>query len=294
MQPVSHGCRTGRVGIPPPEIQGQSAHSSTPCENSRWQAVDLTCDDGETERVIRTKLVRDESSAAMCVAEAIGHCTMDAVGLPVADAYAVQVSEEFAGQLEDQYDFEQVRSGPHWGTVLNTRAVNVELAPYLVEDLENPERLFTLYLADVLLGTPDRNTSGNVLFSSDAGRDGLTLIPIDQSDCFDHPRTLRDPENLEEARTETLADDPNGMGSALLDVGQEFLEEEFRRVRARRDDVLECVREPHGEWYDRSGVSRETVREFLAYRFEHLEELARMDHWREMIDFTGGADVLDL
>ena len=45
--------------------------------------------------------------------------------------------------------------------------------------------LFRLYLADVILGNPDRRTHGNVLLARNAeGSGDFDLIPIDQSDAF--------------------------------------------------------------------------------------------------------------
>lgn len=290
-----------RNAITPPDILAQHAHADRPIANSRWDAVDLACkanapdpaDEDDEEIIVRAKLVRSDDGAAMCVAEAIGHAVLETIGLQVADAFCVQVSADFALVLQEQYEFDVVHEGRHWGTrALLTDAVDAELDTSIVEDLARPEQLFTLYLGDVILANPDRDTAGNVLLTSNVSGGGLGLVPIDQSECFNHPRTIRDNDSLRRCRNETIAGDPPGMEPVLFDSGREMIEAELEAVTDRRDEIVECSREPHGEWYDRSGVSRDAVREFLDYRVANLETLAQMDHWRGISELDGGNHVL--
>ena len=56
----------------------------------------------------------------------------------------------------------------------------VEFSADLVGRLADPPDLFRLYLADVILGNPDRRTHGNVLLAkSNSDRRRFDLIPVD-------------------------------------------------------------------------------------------------------------------
>jgi hypothetical protein len=166
-------------------------------EKTRWSPVDLVCDmPGEPDTaVLRTKLVRDPRTAAVCVSEAVSIAVLRNLGFMVADPFSVSISSEFADSLSAQFEFEPpVMGGCHWGTVLITDAFEGELVADQVLALQNPEEAFVLYVADELLAHRDRakasgrSRHGNTLLRED-GR-GLHLLPIDQSDCFDHPSTI--------------------------------------------------------------------------------------------------------
>ena len=98
--------------------------------------------------------------------------------------------------------------------------------------------LLRLYLADVVLGNPDRRTHGNVLLAQSASDSRkFDLIPIDQSDAFLHPSTIGachdewldrasvDPTELEGFlqhrvdNLETLARKEHWLGVASVDTG---------------------------------------------------------------------------
>ena len=151
---------------------------------TRWKPVDLTCNVGGEEVTVRTKLARGPESLAVCIAEAVSHSLLAACGFRLAEAFFVEVGPEFAADLRAQYKFEDdVLEGRHWGTRYMQREVQeIELVPQIVDDLRRPEDLFGLYLADVVLGNPDRPTFGNVLLAHRHGGVTFDLLPIDQSE----------------------------------------------------------------------------------------------------------------
>ena len=265
---------------------------------TRWKPVDLVCLHGEEEVTVRTKLARDEQSTAVGVAEAVSHALLLANGFRMAEPFCVVVGEEFARDLTAQYRFEEpVRSGRHWGTRLMRHGVQeVEFAADMVGDLADPPDLFRLYLADVILGNPDRRTHGNVLLAhstSDPRR--FDLIPIDQSDAFLHPSTMIDSESLRAGFDDPRGKMLHGTESVLLDGGPILVETCFADAKGLKDLVGDFVDACPDEWVDRAGVDPTVLERFLEHRVDTLDTLARKDHWLGVASVnTGGQHVLTI
>lgn len=260
--------------------------------------MDLVCRHGDEELTVRTKLARDNLSTAVCIAEAVSHAFLLASGFRMAEPFCVVVGEQFARDLTAQYGFEKpVRPGRHWGTRLMRRGVQeVEFTAGLVEDLVDPPVLFRLYLADVILGNPDRRTQGNVLLAQsvmDARR--FDVIPIDQSDAFLHPSTLLDRERLRARFDDAGAKPLDGMERVLLEEGPGLVETCFGDSRGFKDRMDNFVAACHDEWLDRAGVDPEVLEGFLEHRVDALETLARKDHWLGLASVdAGGQHVFDI
>ena len=260
--------------------------------------MDLVCRHGEEEVTVRTKLARDRQSGAVSIAEAVSHALLLANGFRMPEPFCVVVGEQFARDLTAQYGFEDpIRPGRHWGTRLMRYGVQeVEFTADLVGALADPPALFRLYLADIVLGNPDRRTHGNVLLARSASHSGkFDLIPIDQSDAFLHPSTMIDPKRLRARRDEAGAKPLDGMESVLLDLGPSLVETCFAEARALKDHIGDLLDACHYEWLDRAAVDPATLGGFLDHRVDTLESLAQKDHWLGVASVdTGGQHVLTI
>ena len=281
----------------PSDVHAVRALSELPMK-TRWQPVDLLCRRGEEEVTVRTKLARDEESTAVCVAEAVSHALLVAHGFRVAEPFSVIVEEKFARDLTAQYGFEKrVRSGRHWGTRLMVHGVQeIEFTADLVDDLADPSDLFRLYLADVILGNPDRRTHGNVLLArSDSHAPRFDLIPIDQSDSFFHPSAMIQPGRFRNCFGEPKGQMLDGMERVLMERGPSLVEACFAEAKGLRDRVGDFVGACPDEWIDRAGADPTSLEEFLGHRIDTLETLARKDHWLEVASIDpGGQHALDI
>lgn len=274
---------------------GLRAKSSAPFK-SRWKPVDLTCTcDGE-EFTVRTKLGRDPESVAVSIAESVSHAFLEACGFRVADAYAVTVSQEFAEDLSAQYAFvPPVRAGRHWGTrYMQKEVLEVEFVPGLLQELSKPEETFLLYLADAVLANPDRRTHGNVLLARRANEARFDLLPIDQSDAFFHPGTMRAEADLRGRFDRLGAQWLDGTELAVFQGGTPVVESSFDRIGALRDRVSDFVSEASGEWLDEARVDPELLVEFLEHRIDNLEALVDRKHWMNLPLAGGGGHVITL
>lgn len=235
--------------MPPAEVDAVRAVSAQPMK-TRWMPVDLVCCLGEQELTIRAKLARNDESMAVCIAEAVSHAFLKACGFRMAEPYCVVIGHEFAQDLTTQCGFEEaIRPGRHWGTGIVRRAVAFDANA--LDALADPRALFYLYLADVILGNPDRSVPGNALLArqeSDPRR--LDVIPIDRSDAFFHPSSMLDARVLRAGfdlpRGQMLA----GTEGVLLDNGPILVETCFGEMGALRDRVADFVAAGHDEWYE--------------------------------------------
>ena len=211
----------------------------------------------------------------------------------MADAFCVVIGEEFARDLTAQYGFAKpVRPGRHWGTRLMRRGVQeVEFNADMVDELADPPDLFRLYLADVILGNPDRRTHGNVLLARNAaGAGGFDLIPIDQSDAFFHPSAMIHPGSLRGHFDDLGAEMLEGTERVLLEGGRSLVETCFAEASALEDDATEFLTACHDEWFDRAGVDPSLLEGFLVHRRRKLDALANMDHWLSLASFNSGGE----
>ncbi len=281
----------------PPDAEAVRALRERPLK-TRWKPVDLVCRHGEDEVTVRTKLARDRQSMAVCVAEAVSHALLAANGFRTAEPFCVVVGDEFARDLTAQYAFEEsVQAGRHWGTRLMRQGVQeIEFTADLVADLADPPELFRLYLADVILGNPDRRTHGNVLLGqSTLDSRKFDLIPIDQSDAFLHPSTLIDSQRLRERFDDSGAEPLDGMERVLLDGGPSLVETCFADAKGIKGSVGDFVDACHDEWLDRASVDPALLGEFLEHRVETLETLATKEHWLGLASVDkGGQHVLKI
>ena len=281
----------------PPDVYADRAVSVRPMR-TRWKPVDLVCRRGETEMTVRTKLARDAESTAVCVAEAVSHALLLTHGFRMAEPFCVVVGREFARDLTAHYGFKKpVRPGRHWGTRLMRRGVQeVEFSADLVGRLADPPGLFRLYLADVILGNPDRETHGNVLLAkSDSDRRRFDLIPIDQSDAFLHPSAMIQPQRFRARFDEPKGQMLDGTESVLLDRGPTLVEACFARAKGLRDRAGRFVGACHDEWLNRAGADPSVLEQFIEHRVDTLEILARKDHWLDLASInSGGKRVLDI
>ena len=281
----------------PPDVEAVRAVSERPMK-TRWKPVDLVCRHGKEEVTVRTKLARDEESTAVSVAEAVSHALLLGNGFRMAEPFCVVVGEQFARDLSAQYGFAApVRSGRHWGTRLMRHGVQeVEFTAELVDDLADPPALFRLYLADVVLGNPDRQTHGNVLLAhSTSDPRKFDLIPIDQSDAFLHPSTMIDPHRLRGSFNDSGAKPLDGMERVLLEGGPSLVETCFADAKALGDRLGGFLDACPGEWLDRASVDPAVLEGFLEHRVETLETLAQKDHWLGLASVdTGGQHVLKI
>ena len=281
----------------PPDAEAVRAVSKRPMK-TRWKPVDLVCRHGEEEVTVRTKLARDQQSAAVCVAEAVSHAFLLANGFRMAEPFCVVVGKPFARDLTAQYGFEDpVQPGRHWGTRLMRHGVQeVEFIAELVSDLADPPALLRLYLADVVLGNPDRQTHGNVLLAQSASDSRkFDLIPIDQSDAFLHPSTMIDSHRLRARFSEAAAKPLDGMESVLLDGGPSLVETCFATAKGFKNRMDDFVGACHDEWLDRASVDPTELEGFLEHRVDTLETLARKEHWLGVASVdTGGQHVFKI
>jgi hypothetical protein len=257
---------------------------------SRWTPVDLTCVDADArEVIIRTKLVRDPDSAAMCVSEAVAHRILACVGLRTADAFAVIIGGELAAGLTTQFNFDPpVQTGRHWGTKFLTAASETTVHPSDYHNLNLESDIFLLYLVDVLTAYEDRQTHGNVLFVPAADVKRLDILPIDQSDCFGHPDVLRHADRLTGIRDRSFGKAFDGMDQLAARMGRKGIDAALERISAATACLMSAVEVPPDEWYGRAAIDPSVLRDFIAYRLKRLEELGRLSHWREIADIASG------
>jgi hypothetical protein len=171
----------------------------------------------------------------------------------------------------------------------------IEFVAELIDDLARSAELFYLYLADVVLGNPDRKTHGNVLLAHRKSSTKFDLLPIDQSEAFFHPRNMLDETSLRTRFDDSGAEILPGMESVLLDGGKALVEEGFARILACKDNVGDFLDAAVPEWYEGAPVERALLGEFLEYRFENLNTLARKDYWLGLSDFGGdGVQIIGL
>lgn len=281
----------------PPDVEALLAVSERPLK-TRWKPVDLVCRHGEEDVTVRTKLARDQQSGAVSIAESVSHALLLACGFRMAEPFCVVVGEQFARDLTAQYGFEDpVRPGRHWGTrLMRHRVHEVEFTANLVGNLAEPPALFRLYLADVVLGNPDRRTQGNVLLARSASHSGkLDLIPIDQSDAFLHPSTMIDARRLRGRHDEAGAKPLDGVEGVLLDGGPSLVETCFADAKALKDGVGDFLDSCHEEWLDRAAVDPAALEGFLEHRVDTLESLAQKDYWLGVASVNpGGQHVLEI
>lgn len=267
------------------------SHAESPLSTT-WQPIDLICEVTEpsaAELVVRSKLVRSPVTAAVCVSEAVAHHILAVLGLTVADAYAVQVGSKFAQDLTNAYGYSPpVMAGRHWGTRLILDALETTLHESHLTLLSDPTDVFLVYLADVITAYGDRNTHGNVLLVPSPGGVHLKLLPIDQSDCFGGPETLSTSGALSSKRDRSFAEALPGMERLILDYGTALIDNAVARVKQKSTEIISAAAAAPDEWYDRASANPDDVMEFLAYRLEHLETLARLELWRGMSTFSGG------
>jgi len=269
---------------------------------TRWAPVDIVCqgpaaeaEEDPPEILVRTKLVRDVQTAAVCLSEAISHRILHSMQVAVAEAFAVAVDAEFAASLTTQYGFETaVTPGRHWGTRFIADAVEDVIREEHFDLLADPEVLFVIYLADVVLGYRDRQTHGNILLvPAESGHGRLDIVAIDQSDCFCGPDCLCSPVALADAaRKGSYAQPFAGMERLVIGGGSELVDRLAERVLGNRDAIFAAVSVPPDEWYDRAGIEPDHVSEFLRYRVDNLEKLARLDYWRGMAVAAQGDDIV--
>lgn len=260
--------------------------------------MDLVCKWGTRELTVRTKLVRDQESLAVCIAESVSHALLSASGFRVAEPFCVEVGEDFARDLTAQYGFDTpVRSGRHWGTRLMRRGVQeVEFDASHLDVLAKPRDVFRLYLADVILGNPDRQRHGNVLLAHRAGSaDKFDLLPIDQSEAFFHPSVLLEAGRLRSFFDRSGAQVLEGTDMVVAEGGLQLVEESFAHARALEGRMGEFVGACSEEWLDLSGVDSDLLEEFLEHRVAALDALGREEHWLGVASITeGGAHALNL
>jgi hypothetical protein len=275
------------------EIAGVRAISAEPLV-TRWRPVDILC---EGDVSVRAKLVRDgePDTAAVCVSEAVSREVLRVIGLPVAEAHVVAITAEFARDLTGQYGFNPpVARGRHWGTTLLTStAIEVEFCEDDVGRLREPSQLLTLFVADIVLANPDRRTHGNVLLRKTSDPRKFDLLPIDHSDCFRHPAHLRSAAALTAVRGEKIAEWLPGTELAVLRQQTGAPSAEVARVRALKAQICEAVGNAPDEWYDRAAVAPSSVRDFLEWRLDHLDELVDMSYWEGLENAIGGGHVID-
>ncbi len=284
---------TTREEALPKDIVAVRALSVEP-EVTRWQPVDFLC---EGDVHVRAKLVRVGSpdTAAVAVSETVGHAVLAAIGFVVAEPHAVTLTQAFADDVTAQYGFSPpVSAGRHWGTTLLTdRAMAVEFSRYDMAALRDRVQMVTLFIADVLLANRDRTTYGNVLLYRGASTGGLDIVPIDQSDYFNHPPVLRSPAELERCRDTQIGIWLPGTEVVVMEMGATVVRTEIDRVRSLRAPILDAVGEVPDEWYARAGADPSVLRDFLAYRLDHLDTLVNYAYWDGLAGATGGGHVIE-
>jgi hypothetical protein len=229
----------------------------------------------------------------MCIAEAVSYRVLACLGLRVADAFAVGIGAEFAANLTAQFEIDPpVVPGRHWGTRLISDAIETTIEPDVYEDLRSPADIFMIYLGDVICAYRDRQTHGNVLLVPAVGGRSLDVLPIDQSDCFGGPDCICTPHLLDGARNQSYAQAFAGMENLVLDGGPALVEGARAKLMAAKSCILESVSFPPDAWYDRAGTDPGKIHDFLEYRIDNLDTLARLDHWRGMSRFGRGGDYV--
>jgi len=257
--------------------------------------VDIVCDNDGEEIIVRAKLARDDESRAVSIAESVSHSLLSKLGFRMADPYIVQIGNEFAADLSKQYGFtSQIQPGRHWGTrLMGEEALNMFDMRDAVDLLYNPEQLFLLYLADVVLANTDRKTQGNVLIAKRSHSDLFDIVPIDQSESFFHPRGLLLHDGLLELRDKRCGEFLDGTEGVVLKNGNKLVTEMFMMIEGLRDFVSDFVSASAEEWYDRTGVDPGIVERVLAHRIEHVSVLADRSRWEGLCAAAEGGHVLD-
>jgi hypothetical protein len=241
---------------------------------------------------VRTKLVRDQYSAAMCLSEAVAHHVLDCLGLEVAKAWAVITNRDFSEDLSRQLHFEPaVIPGRHWGTQVIGQALETTLSEQHYEDLGRPADVFMIYLTDVILAYHDRQTPGNILLVPSWGGKRMNIVPIDQSECFFGTDALCAPGRLMAKRDQSEAVAFAGMEQLIIREGASLVDRCTARVKAARKEILDSVAAPPDEWYERAGIMPEELCEFLEYRLDNLDSLARVEHWQGLPAAAGDENV---
>ena len=272
-----------------PEARAKRVFHTAACD-TRWRPVDLVCECDGVEIVSRCKLHTSRKSAAMCISEAFSHEMLRRAGFTMAEPMAVSIDKSFAADLALQFEVSDgIVPGWHWGTrLLQKGTLEIELDETIVDSLKDQSQLFRLFLMDVVLANPDRSTSGNVLWKSLDSEPSFTMIPIDQSDCFDHLEALLQ-SNWE---CGTVAQLVPGLGKIVLDSPGNFLEQEFSVVAGLRTSVEDCAAIPKQQWYDAAGVEPSEVVRFIHDRIDNLDCLAKRTHWAKMDAAVEGGHVL--
>jgi hypothetical protein len=160
--------------------------------------------------------------------------------------------------------------------------------------LREPSQLMTLYIGDVLLANPDRRTYGNVLLHRTDHPRQFDLLPIDQSDCFNHPGDLQSSDRLTTIRGDRIAAWLPGTESAILALPDGFPAAEVARVQALKTSLCDAVRSVPDEWYDRAGVEPSSISDFLAWRLDHLGTLVDIPYSEGLKRAIGGGHVIEL
>ena len=212
----------------------------------------------------------------------------------MAECHAVIVAEKFASELSKQYGFDPpVRAGRHWGTTfIGTGSIEIEFDESNVPGLHTPLDVFRIYLADIVLGNPDRDTQGNVLLTSSG--DSLTqgIIPIDQSDSFNHPSCLMDANALRNEADKPIAKWLPGIGAVMLAQSAGVAEQEMDRLIALETTLCESTEECPQEWLIGSGVDPAVIQAFMRGRIRNLKALANVEYWNGLHEATGGGHVI--
>ena len=287
--------RAGGWSLRFPDVEAVRAVSERHLK-TRWKPVDLACNIGGSAATVRTKLARGSQSIAVCIAEAVSHSFLAACGFRLADAFFVQLGAEFAADLTAQYKFEdRVLEGRHWGTRYMQREVQeIAMAPDMVDHIHSPGDLFGLYLADVVLGNPDRCTFGNVLLAHRPRSVKFDVLPIDQSDAFFHPSAMLSEELLRGRFDASGAEMLLGTERALLAGGVDMVEGAFTRIGCCRGQAASFVDSAAEEWYERAEVDPAFLVEFLEHRIDKLTLLGNKEYWMGLAQVAGGQNVLNL
>jgi hypothetical protein len=228
----------------------------------------------------------------MCLSEAVAHNVLRCLGLEVADAWAVVTNREFSSDLSRQLHFEPtVVPGRHWGTQVIEQALETTLKEQDYEDLGRPSDVFMIYLTDVILAYHDRQTTGNILLVPAWGGKRMNIVPIDQSECFCGAEVMCAADRLMAMRDESRAVPFAGMEPLIINEGASMIDRCKERIKSARQEILDSVGVPPDEWYERAGIMPEQLRQFLEYRLDNLDSLARIEHWRGIPAAAGDENV---
>ena len=274
------------------EVEAVAAVGEEPIRSASCWPIDIRCRDaGGTESVVRVKPVNRREMAGVAIAEAVAWGILTACDLYVAQPYIVNISAQFAADLSVQGKYDPaIRAGRHWGTrLLNGVGLDKDFDRDQLRQIGRPDHIFRIFVIDELAGNEDRLTEGNLLLVTDRVLPAR-VIAIDQSNCFGGPVCICDRDCLAATRTRRYAHHYQVMERLLLDRPPEFVDQELALIGAHRDEILAAANIPHAEWYDGAGVTPDCIGEYLEARLDHLGELVRRDHWRE-ICLIGQADA---